>query len=54
MKETGYESLIDMYNKSKLWGLPFAPLGWAEHPAYVINALTIIGNEVERMKAEKP
>ena len=53
LQETGYESFVDMYNKSKLWGLPFSHLGWAEHPAYIINALTIIGNEHARMEAEQ-
>lgn len=52
LKETGNDVLVDMFYKSKNWGLPFAPLGWADHPMYIIDALTICGNEYNAMKRE--
>jgi len=53
LMETGLESLVNAYWMSKRWGLPFSPLGWAEHPKYIVDSFAICGNEHEAMRKDK-
>jgi len=34
-----YFDSLRIWNRFKRYGLPFAPLGWAEHPAYIIDII---------------
>jgi len=34
-----YFDALSIWKSFKRYGLPFAPLGWAEHPAYIIDII---------------
>jgi len=44
---------LNFYNDYKIMGLPFADLGWAEHPAWMISVIKALENERAIIQKEK-
>lgn len=36
-----YFDALGIWKRFKRYGLPFSPLGWAEHPAYIIDIIDV-------------
>jgi hypothetical protein len=47
-EEPQIQALIGFYAMWKRFGLPFAPLGWASHPAWMIYVITLLSKEESR------
>jgi len=44
---------LNFYSDYLLMGLPFADLGWAEHPAWMISVIKTLENEKAIIRKEK-
>lgn len=44
---------LNIWHKTKLWGLPNGHDGWANEPIDVIDAITILENEAKVIEAEE-
>ena len=45
LKDPNIIKQINFYNDYQLMGWPFAPMGWGDHPAWMVDVVRVIERE---------